>query len=415
MRNHRTFWFITLLSALLFNAAWLGFYTAWLVIPSFILIFYLFNLGFLYGFVWGLLVFTFHFHWLAQALVKHGGCSLLCTGLLMLPVILYFSALTGLWFCTMQWVKRWSHWLTIPITAFFWYMVDCYGLVPLGMGMGYPFINPCLPLVQYRWFLVVLSSVFPPAIVQHNTAPLVDRLCFVQPVANRAWCYGEPWTRSPHVVVSRIQAKQGAVLPHDILVSPESMLLFPLNQYSELVEALCSAKNSDNTYILGGVCKQDNVLEQVAYCLHKGLIIKTYVKKKLVPFAEQTPPAWQWLKGLRQRLLPGFAECIGSASNTASDECFHLAGCCVRPALCLEFFEQPAYALCSPETDAIMALINDSWYTGLFRQWLFSLAVLKSHTCGRLVVYIGHYGCYTIEPKNHSITQVRSCYASIHA
>ena len=286
--------------------------------------------------------------------------------------------------------------------------------MPLGMGAGYPFINPCLPLTQYQWFLVSLSMLFPPATVQNDTTLLVTRLCFVQPVANRAWCYGEAWTRSPHAVVSRIQKKMSTAQIDDILVSPESMLLFPLNQYTELVETLSPTKNSKQTFIVGALRRQGKAFEQVAYCLRKGLIIKTYVKKNLVPFAEQIPPAWQMLQGLRQRLMPGFAECI-STKHMFDDDCFYLAGCCVRPVLCWEFFEQPVYALSDPSIDAIIALVNDSWYSSLFRQWLFLLAMLKSHICGRLVVYIGHYGCYTIEPKNHSITQVRSCYASLHA
>ncbi len=412
--------FITLLSALLFNAAWLDFYSSWLVIPSFLLLFILFKKidrpACVYGFVWGVIVFCFHFHWLAQSLIKHGSCSMLLTGALLFPLIMYCSFLTGMWFFAMQWVSRWTRVLIIPVSVVFWYLFDAYGLVPFGMGMGYPFINPLLPLVRYRCFLAALSFFIGSVPVSHDTTELVKRLHFVPPVVNRAWCYGEAWTGCPYAVVHRLHKQILRGVEHNaVLVSPESTVLFFLNKHEALIKTLCPAKSDQLTYILGSLRQNNDRIEQVAYCLQSGLIIKTYVKKILVPFAEQTPPAWQWLQGLRRRLSSGYAECVAGDNNTAADEHFYIAECSVRPALCLEFFEQPVRALCSARTDAIMALVNDSWYTPLFREWLFLLAVLKSHVSGLLVVYIGHFGCYTIEPKNHSITQARSCYASLHA
>jgi apolipoprotein N-acyltransferase len=365
-----------------------------------------------HGFFWGCLVFSFHFHWLLLALKQHGGCSMFLVTALLLPLIGYFSLLIAGWFCLMAFGGRW---LVAPLTALFWFLLDAYGLVPFGMGMGYPFINPCIPLANYRWFVALISFFIPP----HMPAPtdqLRQRLCYVPPVVNRVVAHDQPWTRSPHAVVHRL-AKQISFAHEEqsILVSPESAVLFSLQDHQELVAVLAPKSNAQTAFILGALRNNTNVIEQVACELQAGLIIKTYVKKILVPFAEQTPPAWQWLQGLRQRLAPGYVE--GGVVDVVGDNDDHMvvAGVSVRPALCLEFFQLPARAFACQQTDAVLALINDSWYCPLFRRWLFLLGVLKSHTMGRLVVYIGHFGCYTIDPKKHTITSVRSCYASLHA
>ncbi len=505
----RNSWFITLLSALLFNAAWLGVYTGWLIIPAMGLLYWVVKTALascanstietkakyedalsahpepvegrrpngpresgeiftcnvfdilkslksrfstpvgasfdklrmsgkkitihnrlkgaflaasfykqiaMRGFVWGLMIFCFHFHWLAQALVKHAGISITLTAALLVPLVSYFSLLTALWFCAMRWACMRRAWLLAPVSVAFWYLLDAYGLVLFGMRMGYPFINPCLPLMHYRWALVLLGLFMPTQPTLHDTTALVERLCFVPPVVNRAWCYGESWTRSPHAVVHRLCKQISFEREHNaVLVSPESTVLFPLNKYKALVRTLSPETNDQMVYILGSLGEKHGLVEQVAHCLQRGLIIKTYVKKILVPFAEQTPPAWQWLQGLRRRLAPGYAEGRAGGYEAGYDEPLLIAGCHVRLALCLEFFEQPVRALCCPKTDVVMALINDSWYGPLFREWLFLLGILKSHVSGRLVVYIGHFGCYTMEPKHHTITSVRSCYASLHA
>jgi apolipoprotein N-acyltransferase len=392
----QSFWCTTLLSALAFNLAWLCEpWCAWLVLPSMLSLCFLKakpRALFFPGFVWGLLVFGFHFHWLADALVRHFSAHLLVLAGIAV-IIIYFSLLAGLLFVAMGLALKISWILGIVPQLCFFIGIDRWGLAPLGLGWGYPFFNPCIPLSCYSSFLYLLTLLMPsvqaPELVFNN-------FVYLQPVVNRAWGQGAAWSTSPHATALRL-GRQLSVQQSDtsaIVVAPESAFLFPLNNYPELVGSVLSCAKKEG--LIGALFEKDNLLHQAVYHLQKGLIINFYVKRLMVPFVEEVPAAWCWLKPWLQKLAPHYFFFTAGADDISAS-LFNLQGCIVRPMLCYEFFVQPLVA--AERIDVVMAFVNDSWYRALFRRWLFLLATVKSHFFSVPVVYIGHYGCYTIASK----------------
>jgi apolipoprotein N-acyltransferase len=392
-----TLWRITLLSALAYNLAWLCLpVCAWLVVPSIIALCWVDGDQkslFCAGLSWGFIVFGWHFHWLGDALVRHISSHpvVLCA---VAVIIFYFALLAGLLFCALGFVsvKRWRMIGLLPM-VFFFMVIDQYGLVPLGLGRGYPFCNPVLPLGCYSSFLQLVSMVMD--YKKHPLPEVLHNLAYVQPVVNRAWGMSAPWAANPHAVACRLGRKITARLGQNstIIVGPESAFLFPLNNLQELLGLLAPRANND--VLLGAILTRQQKNYQAVYHCRNGLIINFYVKRIMVPFVEAIPPAWQWLEPTLRRWASEYVYSdVGSDALGASF--FKVQGCSVRPLLCYEFFMQP---LRRGQADIVMAFVNDSWYTGLFRRWLLLLAMLKSHFSGVPVVYIGHYGCYTIALK----------------
>jgi len=401
-------WCITLLSALAFNAAWLCHAaTAWLVIPGVLLLCLLQGPArtlVWHGVVWGLLVFSFHFHWLLMLQHDSAAGRVAC----FVAAALYLTVVTAGWFGVMSFMRRW--WMRVAWLALFWVVIDRWIFLPVGLCEGYPLLSPCVPLARYRWFLLLLSWLVP---AQEDAVS--KHLCYVQPVVNRVWHRRQPWAHDPHITARRAcQLMQGHYQPGLTCVSPESGFIFPLNRHPGLVERLTAKTMGCKELLVGGPYEKGGTRYQAVYQVAEGLIINFYVKKQLVPFAEALPPLFQHSK-LAERMIAKSPCAVAGGDLGMGAAVLQVAGCRVLPALCWEFFCMQRAAAGQCQVGAVLAFVNDSWYNQLFRLWLVLLARLKSQLSGVPVVYIGHYGCYTMEPTFCTITPLRSCYASVHA
>lgn len=385
------------------------------------------------GLWWGLLVYGVHFLWLLQATLTHTQLGLGWALLVYGAVVAYFAGFTGLWFLVCSRV-----WQPLSLLTY-WYVIAHYVLIPLGLNTGYPLASPTVPLYAHGWFLRMIGL----------TVSLVspNEINYMSPVINRLHDWHAPWARSPHAVAQRFGA-QHIHTSAELCVGPESLFPFALNQHQELLPILTHNNtqhedriatlahyNTQQHYIFGSLLKQDGQIYQVAYHVHKNLIINFYVKKLLVPFVEQ--PVTGLLGQLGSWVLAEY-EPMSAGLQAQGAEVFSVpmttgTSTSVRtlvPRICLEFFLQDTasyaqYKKNSIKQDAsrqsekdsvqqdilskrhevalvnnvwVLVLVNDSWFTQQLRTILQLVARKKSHAIGLRVVYIGHTGCYTMTP-----------------
>jgi len=363
---------------------------------------------FKYGLLWGALVFGFHFTWTVQLLFTHSHAPWWLCLIAYSILVFYFALSSGLWFVCAGLLKRLlvlckfrcatSCALFISILGYWWFL-DGWVLFPVGLGRGYPFVNPLIPLASYRWFLHLLGIVFGGVV---NQAPLDLPLTYVAPVVNRIKNVDAVWKSNPYGVSKRIEESLDKA-SHSIVLSPESSFLFPLNHYQHLVDRWCNKAPENSHLFIGSLYQAGSHLYQAVFWLHKSLIIKVYVKKHLTPFVEKIPDQWRGITALKEAFLRTGSEFSDVKPAGTADVFDVTPNVRLIPRLCLEFFVYSSRAEFDcykdpTKTVAIAFFVNDSWFNRYFRTTLVNLTRLKCQLIGLPVVYIGHYGCTLINP-----------------
>ena len=404
MTKNRFLWCITILSALAYSVAFLGPACAgWLAVPAVGLLGW-HRVDAVQAFVWGLLAFGLHSLWILQVLLMHTLCSgWLCVAVFT-PLVLLGGLIAAGWWGAMQTAARCVSPRMRGVARGVATLIVWWWLCSL-----YPFINPLIPLAQYRWFLRSLALVFgawhgytlPPSL----PTALNESIGYIRPVINRAMDSVPAWAHDPYAVGQRLNDQiQKSAKP--LLVSPESTFTFPLIDHENIGKSFFNTKNDQQVVLMGSGMKKADGVRHAVYCLQGGLIIDFYVKKSLLPFAEQTPLWLSWMTPFLQRISRGaWADSLPGALAEGA-EIFEVGlPFKIRPRICWEFF---AGDWDYERTSVLFAFINDSWFTPYARKNMLLTAVLKSHCHQRLVVYIGHFGCYTINPYTSTITSLRS-------
>jgi apolipoprotein N-acyltransferase len=380
---------------------------------------------FRYGFVWGLLVFGFHFHWLYQVMYQHSQAPWWLCGIVFVLVFTYFSVTSGLWFWLMQWslgigtryCARISFALSLSkganglLTIAYWWVMERWILCPVGLGIGYPFINPGIPLVSYPFFLKIVTFVFScggllyqPIINEPNVA-----MRYVAPVVNRVKNTTAPWRHDPVGVgqqmyreLVEVEDRSARILrqaqderPPLLFLAPESMFPFVLNKYPDLVKLWTTALPDNGHLLLGSVFQHDGKYYQAVFWLRAGLIIKVYVKKLLTPFVEKIPDVWKNSKDIKDVFLHNAIEFTDDDDAGTAGFFDITPGVRIIPRICLEFFfsrraDFEPYVT-SDKQPMIIHFANDSWFNGFFRKILVYRARLKQAELGIPVVWVGHY------------------------
>lgn len=216
-------------------------------------------LKFWHGFVWGVVVFTFHFSWLLMLLCKHhAGFQGLLVWVL---TIVWFACASGLWFYSFRYSCFFS------TVLFFIFLTRC-SLLPCGRLEGYPLINPLLPFMSY----VSLQQC------------IDENMIFVQP-----WWYG---SKNPMFVGYRMVdgiAKTMKQYPcaHSIIM-PESTFCFDLDEYEKFISIWADGLQ-DVTIVFGSHRKVGIGFLNSIFVLRAGKIIHIYDKQHLMPFVECIP------------------------------------------------------------------------------------------------------------------------------
>lgn len=424
--NNLILWPLILLSALLFNSAFIlpdpmgiliilvpVLMTVWLTLkPSL-------QHGLVGGFVWGVCVYGFHFHWLVILLKNHSGFDWWMIIMIYCFLVIYFSLTAAALFWAMAamhtLVQPGSFIIVCAVNVLYWGMVSNHALKPLGLGVGYPFINPLIPLASSAWCmkLVMLLSFFlheGTIIKTEKIQKCTVNVSYIEPVINRVVNVHAPWRTSSDAVANKLyqRIRKKSRGNGGLFAAPESTFPFPLNTNGIALSLIHSALSDDKqTLLLGSILEHNKAVYQAVFCLPSSPIIKFYVKKILTPFVEYMPPLWRLCTPLKQGFLM-HAQDFHSAESLASVDGLSLwfdddqQRLRIIPQICLEFFflsSNEAKGRCHEYYDNVIFLFaNDSWFNVFFRKILHHSAVIQAHKLALPVIYIGHFGYEKIDP-----------------
>ncbi len=387
------------------------------------------------GFIWGLLVFGPHFIWLVVLLMTKSQAPLSLAILGYLVVVCYFSLTSGVWFwgaglCHKIFLGRGGKerpaimlnklfFFLISIT--YYYFLENFSLFIFGRLEGYPFLNPLIPLAEYRpmlWLVakagalvrwitfggaVALTPLTPgdinlmylsPIKGEQNSAVAVGQRIYHELARNMEWLLKNRIGWIPDRVRDDKKEKQAEPL---IVVAPESFYQFSLNRHPEQVVLWSSIMPKNTHLIIGTQMSLGPKIYQAAALIQKGLINKYYVKHHCVPFVEKIPKLWKRVDSLRDMFLQNADE-FSRGRLPLSEGVFDVGqDVNLIPQICSEFFfklptqeiwrishEQPT------KKQAVLFLINDSWFIEYLQRIMKRVAGIKAAYLGLPVIYVGH-------------------------
>ncbi len=410
------------LSAVLFSTAFLFPESlGWLIFFFPIPIWYFFKqapdyrASFKAGFFWGLCVFGVHFTWLFDVLIMHSQASWWLCGILYSVIVIYFTLTSSCWFISTTLLQRILRSTTCALAmsaVCYWILMEHVILFPISPGYGYPFLNPFIPLASYPLFLKTIALVL--GLMGYYPEKHHSQITYVAPVINKIKNHDAPWRSDPDGVgwqiykslyTIELENKNSQISHPELFVAPESTFCFSLNYYPDIIRLWTSAIGHNKHLFMGSIYAHEHRIYQVVFWLHRGLIIKIYVKKLLTPFVEIIPERWQHCASLKGAFLHSSrefsdthkgGELISDVFDIGPNQRF-------IPQICLEFFIRGSargfdHLKAPNKQNTILFFTNDSWFNKHFRNILYNLTVLKAQLIGLPVIYIGHHGCYQINP-----------------
>ena len=353
------------------------------------------------GFFLGLVAYGLHFIWLLDLLIKKSSATVYFSSFLYLIVVVYAASTSAIWF----WVTRRPLYflLTTPI---YFLLLDRYMFWFL--QSGYPFLNPLIPLMRYKWFVLLLSFLltgfgwnggevrFMP---QQKQIVLETRqgesclLIYLCPTQNKQ--IHEAAIEIKQQIKLLNLKKQAENYNQICLVGPETTFPFPLNKYKEYVSWWMLGLPKNVTIVLGAYRQEGEKSYQTIFKLERGLIKHTYDKPHRVAFTEKIPRYWKkfdWAK----RLFFTKKQPIKKGRKKTGNQSFKLSpNLLLVPLVCSEFFFLSAGELRQKArgVDFCVVFINDSWFAPYFRKIMMLSARLKTLLLGKKILYVGHERC----------------------
>ncbi len=398
-------WLIILLSALLYNIAF--FFSAHLgccTLLSLFLICYFFSNKilslkqyFFAGFGWGILVFSVHFIWfLILLLEKINACKSFAFCAYGFSV-LYFALTSAVWFCFLSFAWQ-NYVIKCGITYCYFYFLENYSLWFLARLEGYPFLNPLIPLSDFKLFTKVLI-LFGLA-CQPDFSGLKNTEFIYLPPGTRH--EGESWVDAEYKILQelcKLRLRERSDQSKELIIfAPESAFPFPLNKYPSVIELWSNVLTDKSHLFIGSQYKYGEKLCQSVYWINQRRIKNNYVKKHCVPFVEKIPKLYRKLDLIR-RVFLGDACQFSRARKLEQLQVFEFSEDLIFiPQICSELFFSSSYKTFSKikkehaKQALIIFFVNDSWFTGYFKKILYNSAKLKSILSGVPLIYVGH-GC----------------------
>lgn len=366
--------------------------------------------GFVAGWWCGICIFGMHFTWLLELLIKQSQSPRWFCGIIYAVVVVYFALSSACWFGGMAMLfscKGFNRTAVVIVTSsMYWIGIENWIFLPIGLGTGYPFLNPCIPLGGYTIFLKTIglvSMLWSGSLDKSHYSPV--NIAYVAPVVNRVKNTTAAWKANPETIGYKIHYH---LYKHDqaegsLYVSPETTFPFPLNHYPQISSLWTSVLEQKDHFFVGSILQEEKRLYQAIFWLQRGPIIKVYVKKMLMPFVEKIPRAYQNFPMLKNMFLKHgveFCEVTESCGTEFFDVHQNLR---ILPQICLEFFFAARKYFQDYKDGSKNVMIfffaNDSWFNNFFREILRRAVTIKANFIGLPVVYIGHFGYEVIEPQ----------------
>ena len=395
---------------------------------------------FWYGLLWGVLVFSVHFVWLLVLLldkVKSGKCFAIFAYAF---GITYFSLTSAIWFMVSSFLIRKI--LCYYISQFFIYLAACYGyfyllenyaLWWLGRIEGYPFLNPLIPLINFKLFTKSLMFTgilfsrgvnYASLLTEQLAKPDCFEFIYLKPeiVSVDQNLVGYEYQIYRKLCDLKLWEKRDENKLF-IIFAPESTFPFPLNTHPGAIE-LWSNVLPDNAHMLIGTqYKLEGKICQAVCWLKERRIKNFYVKKHCVPFVEKIPRFYKKLKTIQDvfltRIFPEGVSQFSRAKKLRQQNYFEFDfldslhenihdKIIFIPQICSELFFVSSYKFffdiarensCSIQNNQqvvqsqhayIIFFANDSWFLNYFKKIMQDSARLKSVLSGVPLIYIGH-------------------------
>lgn len=319
----------------------------------------------------------------------------------------------------------------VALTVCMWWFIDTHFFWWVAPGYGYMLANPILPLCAQGWCRAVVPHIASYGLLGLMVlgAGVVVQWLYHSKKDGRAilfalcvgLCVGVllvfyPQYHRPRIA-DRIVALQGDVAEEksflqslcliklcvdccsdcDLVVGPESLLSFPLN---EAASACTVFEDGCPVVLFGAPCSTNVGRYNSAYCVHQGRITYRYDKITLLPLFERCITACWFLKGLQGLFNPrGKCDYLpGRQSSAAPETALFLDGVRyhVRICLCSDLF--CGNVTPPSEPSLVVALVNDEWFFGSCMAdrmlWFAALWAARHRTP---VVYVGYRHASFIE------------------
>ena len=385
------------------------------------------------GFLWGVVAYGIYFIWLYGLLATKSNATMFFSLLLYCFVVTYFSLLSGAWFLLSGFVMycllrvdliRKNCFLATRKVIFYL----CVGFITLlGAGVhfffvcnysgrffgvtGFPFLNPIIPLMKYKKFILVLNVV-----VSFFCGPVAEVPAFFHMPKQEKVLWGRrgealflylATVNSDSVQSSSVDCAleilgnieklacyfQDAAAEKVFVVGPETTYPYPFNKNQEYLELWSKALPEDVELMFGSLRQQplplgESVPEkmyQTVFRTRGRLIIDVYDKGHVVPFVERVPKKWVRVPFARSIFLGEQSE----ISCGSEQKAFSGGDFLMWPRICSEFFfcvGQKGHSV----DDLTVLFVNDSWFYPYFKKILVLTARLNSILRRESVLYIGH-------------------------
>jgi len=373
------------------------------------------------GFAWGLCVALFHFIWLYILLLTKSNASFFLATVLYLFIVLYFSFITIFFFSltivfSILLTKFW-HASFIKFFAFasglilyFLFLLNC-SLFIFGSVEGYPFINPLIPLARYKLFayLVCFLSTLLGWHESYNfktNLPNDSKIFYIPCVTAKS----REQRINPNYYSQKIyrhlcslnlyeKSKQYKNL---IVVASESTFPFSLNQHLDQVSFWSNALPENAWFLLGTIKEQGEKIYQSIAFVNRGLIIKFYDKKHLIPFTEKLRGKWK-IFNWAQTLFLDEKQQFSKGKNLEKKSFEIGTDLCIIPQVCSEFFWLFGRKDCcfdglnGDKVKIVFLFVNNGWFINYFRKIMENLVYLKTLKFGIPILYIANKNCFITE------------------
>jgi len=187
----------------------------------------------------------------------------------------------------------------------------------------------------------------------------------------------DPWLVHEHIC--ELLTKCSDLRAVKTIILPESSFQFPLEDWERNIAVWYNCiKRNDVYIILGSHRRDDQSIYNTLYVLHNCRIIQHYDKIHAMFFTERLPPLWSHLKETKNLFLKNTSPfCQGRKKRLPIF--FSTLGF-VRPYICSDlFFEPIASPRSKNDTNTLLCLVNDSWFSvGYIPDLMFLQAISKS-------------------------------------